>query len=229
MEHPLPNTIIVDQLPIAELVILFMAPTTATMQRRIANQIHKLFIDDLWRFCKKSAGQQFGHTTDWEEVAQEICYKTFQLLFAKLPTMKLKEACSDKEAGKIIGSWLRRTANNLILKHIDTQVKQKEQFNLYKEYVALDLEDSETLFRTTEKSYDSQKFLSVWGKMSAMAKEILMLSYEYDCFPTSKTKNKKHLPAEIIEALCDKYNTHKDAIRQAKSRAFRDLLACEVT
>lgn len=229
MEHQLPNTILVEQLPIAELVILFMTPQAGTMQRRIANRIHKLYINDLYRFCLNVVKKQFGHTNDWEEIAEEICFQAMQLLLQKLPTLKLKEACSDKEAGKVIGTWLNRTANNIILKHIEAQVKQNKQLKEYKEFVELDLENSETVFRNIDKSYDHQKFLTVWNKLSDMVKEVIMLSYQYDCFPTSTTKNKRHLPKDVLDAFCIKYNTHKDTVRQGRNRAFKDILACQIT
>lgn len=229
MEERTHKPIPIEDMPILGVVLLLIAPQTEIVNRKLANRLHALFMDKLWKRCKDAAQKHFGHTKDWEEIAEEICMDTFQLLFEKLSTFKFKEECTDKEAFKIISSWLARTANIKILNHIKKQVSTNKKFEDYKKFLDLHLEHGTTLVRKTETTYDLIKFRETWENLNPLAKEIVMLSMEYDCLPSGDSKNTKHLPDDILEGLCLKYDTSKENIRKTKQKALERLLSCKTT
>lgn len=230
MEVSVSNSQSIQELPALKLVPYLSIEQDETTKRRAQTRFYEIFKSEIWTFCKNVVKSNFGHINDWEEVAWEIHSEAFRVTLSKMTTFKLEEDCSELKAYNTIRRYIARTANFLILKHISKAVKENENFDKYKEFVELGLDQGESGTIEVQKSYDSKKFNQVWSNFSSLSKEIVLLCFEHDSFPTIDKKNKKHLPADVLEYLCKKYeDTNNDNIRAAKSRAFKKILECKIT
>jgi len=228
MEISLSNKPNIHQLSALGLIPFLTSEQDEVTKRRAQNRFYEIFKDEIWTFCKIVTQNNFGHTVNWEEVAQEIHADAFRVALDKVNSFKLPDNCSEIQAYNTVRKWIARTANFIMLKHITKAVKDKTNFDEYKAFVVLGigLDDAATGVRATEKNYDEKKFNLVWAGLSPFAKEIVFLSYEHDCFPRPGQKNKKHMPPEVLEPLYAKYMTDNDNYRQTKTKAFKKILNC---
>lgn len=226
------STAVENKLPIIELLKRLSNPANNSQERVLAEQFRVMFVEDLWRFCKKACEYQFAKRPDRKQIAEDVFSDAFITVFGGLKNFKFPKNANESDVQKIIRTWLAKIANNRIQQQRGIIKKEKENIDGYKAFLKLGLDKGSSGTRIVSKSYDHQKIITTWNNLCELSKDIILTCCEYDCFPRydhatrQYIKNKKHLPKDVKQHLLDKHGTSDANFRKVKERAFADIFGC---
>ncbi|MBL0103587.1 MAG: sigma-70 family RNA polymerase sigma factor, partial [Bacteroidetes bacterium] len=160
---------------------------------------------------------------DAEEIFQETCIVFFNKISTK--NFTIPSNTKDDTAIKLVLGWLTKTANYKLKEHIRKLTDGDEKFKEYRNHVLSLVDIGKTLHRKVEISYDLSRLKSTLDTMKPIEKEIVLLSHEFNCFPTINKKNTKQFPKESRKKICEKYSINDVNFRKIKSQAFEKIIA----
>ena len=194
---------------------------TRMLQTEFYVRLKEKFYDQLHKVVNKL----YNGIPEISSLIEDVFQETFIIANEEIKGFSIKENCSEKECEKVLLFWLARIANNLILKHYNTEKKRKEDLQAYKLFIKFENRRGSVGKRDYKPTYDRNKFDEVWKKIPLMAKEMLFASLEYE---TLGEDNKKHIPDDVIKSLTTRFNVTSATLRKAKQRALAAIRSCKL-
>ena len=188
----------------------------------IFNRLKEKFFERI----SKIGNTRFSGIPDVETKIKDVFQDTFEIAFKKIGKFKWENSWSDKECEKKILNWLSKIANHLLLTECKACKKEKETLDEYDKMMKIENSDGAIGKRDYTPSYDKGKFDEVYKNLSPMAKDVLLACLKYDTI--SSEKNTNHLPDSVIDDLKKKHGVTAGALRKAKERTIKKILACKL-
>lgn len=216
------------ELTVVSILLLIIACNNESEANELNSLFYNKFNTRLYKYCRIVAYKTYGHTNEWEFMAEEIYQETFISAFEQIKSVRFDETWSDEIATKKITGWLCRIAKNKMMDYIQGRTTEKEQFESYKEFVILKLDKGKTFTREVKVNYDKIKIENVFKSFKPIQMDVALLCAQYDCIGKDGVPNKKHLPDDVIKNLCEKYNTNSTNLRKIKERVLAKLAECRL-
>ncbi len=229
-EVVLPKQAEMQKLRLVQLINLLSSLPSNTNSEYLTKTIYDKFKNRFYGTLFKLSSKLLANVVDWtsvvDEIFQDTCLLFFHLIRSK--QFKLDGTISDEKALSKICKWLRLTSSYKIMEYLRAHKRNVTNFEKYKLHIEMGFDDGESVHRNVERSYDLHRLKQVLSKMKPVERDIIILSHEYECFPTIDNKNKKHFPKDVRLDVCKKYGINDVYFRKIKQVAFDKIIACRI-
>lgn len=213
-------------------IITLLLLISACEREAEANELNSAFFNKfnarLYQYCRNVVFKAYGHTYEWEFMADEICQETLITAYHQLKEFEFDKNWSNEIADKKIMGWLCKIAYHKMMDYIRDRKDEHEKHEEYKQFIKLGQDRGKSLKRIVKNNYDKVKIDAFFRSLKPLQIDVIMLCVEYDCIGKNGTTNKKHLPDEIIKNLCEKYGTNSTNLRKVKERVLSKLESCRI-
>lgn len=145
----------------------------------------------------------------------DLLQDTFLRVYEKAGTFKSTGVKSHKEAEAIVRAWMGRIAINIFLERCRQKKKNKQEYPDNIEWEDIPSRPGSVNIKTEEKQIIEKALYT----LSERDKAIILASFQYYDFEEGDFK----IPKEELNALCDRFQTTRDNIRQIRKRALQKI------
>lgn len=203
-------------MPVLTLISLILSTKDETYLSELQSMFYVEFRQKVYTRCAAVAQKRFGHSPEWREVAEDTVQETFLFAIRNLDKFKSDKFWTEELAVKKVTSWLSEIASHKVLDYYAAQKSEKDELDRYKYDLKMGLQKGKTSDPKKFRIVERAKLEEAMSKLTAIQKDVLLTYIEHDCFINSQ----KHLPTDIMDMICKKYNKTSTNIRQLKKRAW---------
>jgi DNA-directed RNA polymerase specialized sigma24 family protein len=200
------------------LITLIITGSEETYANKLKEEFFVRYRQKIYDYCLYIANKNFGHSSDWKSVCEDVIQETFLFALYNLGEFKFEKSWSESKLnGKAI-AWLGAIAEHKLLDHYNHDRGTEEEVAAFQYDLKKKLGRIKTVNKKDTYVLERPVLEEAMKQLKERDKDVLYKYLEHGCLHGTK-----HLPDDIMSALCTKWDITPGNARQIKGRAFDQL------